>query len=166
MKLHVLVVCSGNRERSPLAMSLMTRGLTAELTPKVEVRTGGIRTLGDSEMARTLAGRKGLEFTKRHPALRNRNPVSVDQPLVDWADLILVMRSSHAEAIKRRFQISVHKLQLLLGDAELWLDANDYPEPPALPYARTARLIEDKMDDILSRLSQALERKTRAETKE
>jgi protein-tyrosine-phosphatase len=166
MKLHVLVVCGGNRERSPLALSLITRSLPTGLTSKVEVRTGGVHTIGDSEIARTLPGRKGLEFTKRHPALRSRNPVPVDQPLVDWANLILVMRSSHAEAIKRRFRVPVRKLQLLLGDAELWLDANDYPEPPALPYARTTRLIEDKMDDILSRLSQALERKTRAETKE
>ena len=87
--------------------------------------------------------------------------MSVDQGLVDWADLVFVMRSSHGDAIKERFGVEDRKIQLLLGDEELWLDAVDYPNPPATPYGRITRLIERKMDDILSRLSKALERKRR-----
>lgn len=87
---RLLFVCSGNTCRSPLARVLAERELGA-LGWRVEVRSAGVSALSGvpaSSGSFDVARRHGLDLS----AHRSRE---VDRPLIDWADLILVMSPSH-----------------------------------------------------------------------
>ena len=87
---RLLFVCSGNTCRSPLAGALAERELKG-LGWRVEVRTAGVSALSGTPASSGSLGaaeRHGLDLTGH----RSRE---VDAPLIDWADLILVMSPSH-----------------------------------------------------------------------
>ena len=87
---RLLFACSGNTCRSPLAVALAERELV-RLGWRVEVRSAGVsaaRGEPASEGSLRAGQRHGLDLS----AHRSR---SVDDELLDWADLILVMSPGH-----------------------------------------------------------------------
>lgn len=94
----VLVVCSGNTCRSPMAAAL----LLAEIARHSDIRTLGIDVRsagaacspGDSATPEAIAAlqRYGIDLRSHHAT-----PLTAD--LVDWADLILPMSNGHRRAI-------------------------------------------------------------------
>ena len=93
---HLLFVCSGNTCRSPLAQALAEREL-AVLGWRVEVRSAGIGAIpGEPASAGSVraAARHGLDLD----AHLSR---PVDDELIRWADLILVMSASHLVGLAR-----------------------------------------------------------------
>jgi protein-tyrosine phosphatase len=87
---RLLFVCSGNTCRSPLAGALAEREVAA-LGWRVEVRSAGVGAMSGapaSEGSLGAAVRHGLDLSEH----RSR---PLDDELVGWADLILVMSPSH-----------------------------------------------------------------------
>lgn len=87
---RLLFVCSGNTCRSPLALALAQRALT-DLGWRVDIRSAGVSALSGapaSEGSLAVADRHGLDLT----AHRSR---AIDDDLLEWADLILVMSPGH-----------------------------------------------------------------------
>jgi protein-tyrosine-phosphatase len=87
---RLLFVCSGNTCRSPLASALAERELTA-LGWRVEVRSAGVNASWGapaSEGSLRAGARHGLDLSGH----RSR---PIDDDLLRWADLILVMSPSH-----------------------------------------------------------------------
>ena len=87
---RLLFVCSGNTCRSPLAVALAEREL-ARLGWRVDVRSGGV-----SAVSGAPASAGSLRAGERHGLdLRGHASRPIDQALLDWADLVLVMSPGH-----------------------------------------------------------------------
>ena len=87
---RLLFVCSGNTCRSPLARVIAERELGA-LGWRVEVRSAGVGAMWGapaSEGSLRAAARHGLDLSEH----KSR---PIDDDLVRWADLILVMSPAH-----------------------------------------------------------------------
>ena len=87
---RLLFVCSGNTCRSPLAAALMEQELE-RLGWQVEVRSAGVsaaRGVPASHGSLRVGARNGLDLSEH----RSR---PVDDELLSWADLILVMSPGH-----------------------------------------------------------------------
>lgn len=87
---RLLFVCSGNTCRSPLARALAERKVEARGW-LVKVRSAGVSALSGgpaSEGSLRVAARHGLD-------LGGHRSRPVDEELVRWADLILVMSPTH-----------------------------------------------------------------------
>lgn len=91
-KIHtILVVCLGNRCRSPMAALMLQRAL-----PDCRVISAGLAPpigVGADQRAVRLLSREGLDL-RRH---RSR---AVDQALVDQADLVLVMETDQCRTLE------------------------------------------------------------------
>ena len=82
---NVLLVCTGNTCRSPMAEAILAR-LAGEEGLKVSVRSAGLFAMDGaeaSENTRRVLGERGIRFSHRARSIRPE--------LIDWADLILTM---------------------------------------------------------------------------
>jgi protein-tyrosine phosphatase len=114
---HVLLVCSGNTCRSPMAEHLM-RALWAEalaIGPERLLEYGGVvESAGTTAMARAhaseegieLLGRRGIDLT-RHRARR------LDAEMVRAADHVFVMTADHARAAAALTPAAADRIELL-----------------------------------------------------
>ena len=108
----VLFVCYGNLCRSVLAEALMKRGLAAEGCRRIVVGSAGIGALPDYPPPREIteiAEKHGLDVSEHRAR-------SLDGPLFDRADLVLVMEPYMKEAIGRVRSGSDLDKVLLLAD--------------------------------------------------
>ena len=86
---NVLLVCTGNTCRSPMAEAILAR-LAGEEGLKVSVRSAGLFAMDGaeaSENTRRVLGERGIRFSHRARSIRPE--------LIDWADLILTMTLDH-----------------------------------------------------------------------
>ncbi|MBS2038130.1 low molecular weight protein arginine phosphatase [bacterium] len=100
----VLMVCTGNTCRSPLAQVILQK-----LHPDWEVRSAGVAAEQGSPAAahaRQLAQEMGR-------SLEEHRAQSVTPELVAWADEILCMTDSHLSLLKREFPEAGSKARTL-----------------------------------------------------
>ncbi|WP_044641340.1 low molecular weight protein arginine phosphatase [Risungbinella massiliensis] len=105
--LRVLFVCTGNTCRSPMAAEMM-RQLAKEYQVEVEVKSAGIAAFPGSpasDHTQTILRDKG--WSDHHVAQ------SMDQKLVDWADIVLTMTSYHRDVIREHYEASLPKTYTL-----------------------------------------------------
>ncbi len=91
---RVLIVCTGNTCRSPMAQVLLQR-----LKPDWEVRSAGVAAQPGqpaSTHAQRVAADRGLDLN----AHRSR---AVDSEALAWADEVLCLTSAHQRALLERF---------------------------------------------------------------
>lgn len=113
---NILVVCTGNICRSPLAEALLRRDL-----PDKRVASAGIGALQGHPVdgtAKILAEEEGLEVSS-HCARQ------IDSTMIRAHELILVMEAGQAAWIARRFPHAQGRV-FLLGH---WADKAEVPDP-------------------------------------
>jgi protein-tyrosine phosphatase len=93
VSLHIVVMCTANRCRSPigevvLASALASADVEAEVR-SVGVMSGGIPAVED---AVAVVGERGLDLTSHSSS-------QVDGSVLEWADLVLTMERSHVRQL-------------------------------------------------------------------
>ncbi|MFC4354119.1 low molecular weight protein arginine phosphatase [Chryseomicrobium palamuruense] len=89
--MKIVFVCTGNTCRSPMAAAIWRE-------QGIEVQSAGVHAAHGAPMshfAQQALAEKGL------PAEHSSQPVTAE--LLEWADVVLTMTSSHKEAILYRF---------------------------------------------------------------
>ena len=121
---RILVVCLGNICRSPVAEALLKQAL-----PDKEIRSAGLQAMvghGADQTAAEFASKDGLDLSQ-HQAQQ------INEELVRWADLILVMSQNQRQMLGQKMPEALGKT-LLLGH---WIKAQgtrannglDIPDP-------------------------------------
>ncbi|WP_414932428.1 low molecular weight protein-tyrosine-phosphatase [Vibrio europaeus] len=117
---QILVVCSGNICRSPLAKELFTQAL-----PKLKfdsagvlVEKTGLKGKPAVGYSQTIAERKGLTLSE-HKAKQ------VTSDLVEWSDLILVMSHDHIDLVSE-LNSGARGKTLLIGQ---WIGVGEVNDP-------------------------------------
>ena len=150
---RLLFVCSGNTCRSPLARALFEREL-AVLGWRVDVRSGGV-----SAAAGEPASRGSLEAARRHGLdLSEHESRPVDDELVRWADLILVMSPGHLLSLAEMGAAGKAALIDAFARGEEGSErvaTGGIPDPfggDERDYEYTFRTLEDLVPEVLQRL--------------
>lgn len=139
---RILVVCTGNICRSPIAEGL----LKLRLPDKIVFSAGTMAMVGDGAdpMSIEVAAAQGLDLSA-HRAQQ------LTQPMLQASDLVLTLDSSHNDWINRRypqFRGKVHKLGKWQKDA-------DVPDPyraPKVVFEAVYEQMESQVSDWLARL--------------
>lgn len=97
---NILVICTANQCRSPIAASMLERALRQRF-PETEWHVSSAGTwarpgVPATAAMQTLAQERGIDLS----AHRSRE---VDQAMLSAADLVLVMESGHKEALNIEF---------------------------------------------------------------
>lgn len=145
---RILIVCTGNICRSPMAEFLLRQRLS-QGGGKAEVRSAGIGALVNhpvDAIVFSLMQAKGLDLTPHRGQ-------QVTQNLTRWAELILVMEPHHKEAVVDMDPTARGKT-FLLGH---WT-GQEIPDPYRQEnevYAQSLELIEASIDPWLKKLGLA-----------
>lgn len=146
---RILIVCTGNTCRSPMAEAMLRR-MAEERGLDVEVRSAGVSTadgLPISSYAAVALQRRNVPLPGGSTSLSGREAA--------WADLILTMTAGHKRAVVERFPETADKIYTLKefalsGDAAM----DDLEEAERL-YAewQTKRALgQTAADEVLERL--------------
>ncbi|WP_335561022.1 low molecular weight protein arginine phosphatase [Neobacillus vireti] len=141
---HILFICTGNTCRSPMAEAILKNKKLAD----VEVMSAGIYAANGSE-ASTHA--KQVLDNKQVPHKHRSQMVSSE--LVEWADLILTMTSSHKFAIQQQFPQSVMKV-FTLKEYTGETSNQDVVDP----YGGSLAVYEETYDELEKLIDAAIEK--------
>ncbi len=145
----VLIVCTGNICRSPMAEALLRRMIADKNLPGTwQVGSAGTWTQDGepaSENGILAMVERGLD-TSRH---RSR---MVSAKLMAGSDLVLTMTGGHAEAIRAEFPNYAFKVHLLTEMSGPAYDVQDPYRGPLRAYQRTADEIEGLVERGVSRI--------------
>jgi protein-tyrosine-phosphatase len=145
----ILMVCTGNLCRSPMAAGLLRQRLASEgLAGQYKVRSAGTWAMEDrpaSELAVEVMAARGVDITDH----RAHSLVAAD---VAEADLILVMSREHEQVIANtwpQYRWKVHRLSEVAGKRR------DVEDPYGLPveeYRACADVIEGYLERGFDRI--------------
>lgn len=137
--MNVLVVCSGNTCRSPMAGGLL-RTIAQSKGVSVFVRTAGLAYHHGKRVAEnavTVMAELGIDISDEYS-----KPVTVQE--VKWADIVVPVQRDHADHIIEDFPDAAPKIRFLECDV---------PDPYLGPLAE----YREKRDVLISLLSRFIE---------
>lgn len=160
----ILLVCTGNVCRSPMAAGFLREKLRQEgLEGKYIVRSAGVWALENqppSAFACQVLAERGIDISDH----RSHDLTLED---VEEADLILTMGQGQAEAIKVEFPQHAHKVYLLSEMVGRCYNIRDPYGGPLYEYRQCAYEIEKLIDEGFPRIMELLGHKpgkTKGET--
>lgn len=155
----ILVVCTGNICRSPMAAGLLRARLAQdEKREDWRVISAGTWAVG----GRRASAYAVAEMDERGIDISTHRSQAVDATLMERADLVLVMTSGHAEALSVAFPDQSHKVHRL---SEMTGQAYDIADPyggTRLEYAYLAQELEQLIDEGYERIVSLAEEVSRA----
>jgi protein-tyrosine-phosphatase len=149
MTKKILIVCTGNLCRSPMAMALLQAKLARdEAHQDWVVESAG--TWGGE--GRPASAHAVAEMAERGIDLSSHLARPVTLEMVAEANLVLVMTQNHAEAVKMAFPDQAHKVYLLSEMIGRAYDIHDPYGSPRIEYIHTARELENLIDSGYERI--------------
>jgi len=117
----LLFVCSGNAGRSPAAQYL-AREYIKNGDLAVEVRSRGTNVRDHSQ--------PDIQLLTAIPAAKSHAPTTLDEEVIEWADLILTMNRQHRQIVTTMVPHAINKTYCLYqyaeGTAKAVADPGDY----------------------------------------
>jgi len=141
---HILIVCTANICRSPVAEALIRQQLSERgLTPEsgwtvASAGTWAVLSRPPAKFSQQLAAERGLKIS-------DRLSMMVDAEMIADADLILCMEKGHKEALQAEFPGDAGKVHLL---SEL-IDRNYSISDPYGQNIDAYRIMMGEFDNIL-----------------
>lgn len=146
---NILLVCTGNLCRSPMAATL----LQARLTRDEERQDWRVSSAGTwATDGRPASAYAAAEMARRGLDLAGHGARSVTRDLVAEADLVLVMTRNHAEALRSAFPESAHKVYMLSEMIGKRYDIGDPYGGSRMEYAYTAQELEELVESGYARI--------------
>ncbi len=150
--MEVLMVCTGNICRSPMAEGLLRHMLPDRLEADIRVRSAGTHGL-DSAPASDFAIQAAAEMGVDISGHRAR---SLDPEMVSGAHLILVMEPFHREIVTRAVPPEENRRIRLLADFERPRQSDTIDDPyhrPLEDYRICARRIRQCLEGVVRHLA-------------
>jgi protein-tyrosine-phosphatase len=156
---RILLVCSGNTCRSPMAEVILRGALEARGWSQVEVRSAGVAAYPGAP-----ATDEAVRAAERHDLdLSDHRSTPLDRDLMGWADLVLTMTPAHLAAVTWAGGGERSALITAFAGGEEG-DPEDVAAGVADPfggddadYEATFRQLEELMVGVLDRLGPVLE---------
>jgi protein-tyrosine-phosphatase len=141
---RILIVCTGNLCRSPMAMAM----LQAKLARDEARRDWQVESAGVWASAGRSASTHAIEeMAARQIDLSPHCTQPVTRRLVAQSDLILVMTRNHAEALEHAFPNHTHKIHLLSEMIGKKYDIQDPYGSARVEYECTAKELEELIEN-------------------
>lgn len=145
----LLLVCSGNTCRSPMAAALLKR-LWADAAPgwELEVHSAGTAALpGHPATEHAVQALKELEVD-----LAGHTSRAVEEDLLQRADLILVMTALHRARLLERWPALADRIHTLGEYAGVWRDVSDPFGGSLDEYRQTAADLKQLLRAVVERI--------------
>jgi len=148
---QIVVVCTGNICRSPMAAKLLEHALAAEDAPlnEIKVVSAGVSVLGGD----AASGNSVKALKKVGLDIEDHRSQPFTYALMDQSDLILVMTDSHRQIIQHAFPED--KTPIMLFREKVAKGSKEVPDPYGGPldyYVETRDSLADAIPSLLQHL--------------
>ncbi len=148
---NILLVCTGNLCRSPMAEVLLRRKLAREGLDKEGWTVESAGTW--AQPGQPASGYAIQVMAERELDLSAHRSKPIDRPMMEKADLVLVMTRHHAEALRSEFPDLKDKVWLLSQmDGDRIYDVNDPYGGSLIEYQYCATELEELIEGGLERM--------------